>query len=510
MRILLINPPYSALTSRHGTGEQIPLGLLAIGGPLLDDDHEVILLDAEVEHLSIQETADRACAMGPDLIMTGHAGSTPAHPTVIRLARILKRFLPHTPIVYGGVYPTYHGKDILENETCIDIIVRGEGERTALLLARAYAGHIRLSDVPGLFLRHDNQVLATTKAEAITDLDYYRIGWELIQDWDRYHCWGVGRAAIIQLSRGCPHTCTYCGQRGYWTQWRHRDPLKVAAEIAWLYRMHGVKFVDMADENPTSSPRIWRQFLQALIAEDVPVKLFATIRADDIVRDRDFLHLYKQAGLECALMGIETTNARTMKQIRKGSSRQKDYQAIQLLRQHRILSMVGYIAGFEDERLSDYWSALKHLLYYDPDLLNAMYVTPHRWTPFYSESDSRLVVQNDPAKWDYRHQVLSTGSLKPWQTFLAIKILEALIHLRPRYLYRLMRYPDKEIRRALRWCTRKATLVWLNEITDFCQQKRNAAQPKTLALFSGRHDQPSENALHKSKRKSGRMARNPV
>ena len=105
MRILLINPPYSAVTSRHGTGEQIPLGLLAIGGSLLDAGYEVHLLDAEVQHLSIQQVADKVIAHRPDLIMTGHAGSTPAHPTIVRLARHLKRLLPQVPIVYGGVYP---------------------------------------------------------------------------------------------------------------------------------------------------------------------------------------------------------------------------------------------------------------------------------------------------------------------------------------------------------------------------------------------------------------------
>jgi hypothetical protein len=38
MRILLINPPYQTLTANVGVGRQIPLGLLMVGGPLLDAD----------------------------------------------------------------------------------------------------------------------------------------------------------------------------------------------------------------------------------------------------------------------------------------------------------------------------------------------------------------------------------------------------------------------------------------------------------------------------------------
>lgn len=80
MRILLVNPPYHAVTSLYGVGEQIPLGLLSIGGPLLDEGHDVTLLDAEVHHLSIAETVERAAARAPDVILTGHAGeATPFH-----------------------------------------------------------------------------------------------------------------------------------------------------------------------------------------------------------------------------------------------------------------------------------------------------------------------------------------------------------------------------------------------------------------------------------------------
>jgi len=33
MRLVLINPPYRAVTSKFGVGEQIPLGPIAVDGP---------------------------------------------------------------------------------------------------------------------------------------------------------------------------------------------------------------------------------------------------------------------------------------------------------------------------------------------------------------------------------------------------------------------------------------------------------------------------------------------
>jgi len=61
----------------------------------------------------------------------------------------------------------------------------------------------------------------------VRDLDAHRIGWELI-NFVNYSYGGGLRAVVVQFSRGCPHLCTYCGQRGFWTRWRHRDPVRFA------------------------------------------------------------------------------------------------------------------------------------------------------------------------------------------------------------------------------------------------------------------------------------------
>jgi len=315
----------------------------------------------------------------------------------------------------------------------------------------------------------------------------------LIKDWDRYQYWGAGRAAVIQFSRGCPHLCSYCGQRGFWTRWRHRDPCRVAAEIGWLHRTHGIRFVDLADENPTSSKRLWRHFLEALIAEDVPVQLVATIRASDIVRDADILHLYKKAGFSRILMGIETTNADTLERIRKGSTTTTDRRAIRLLRQHDILSQVAYVIGFEEETDRDYLRRLRQLVSYDPDQINAMYVTPHRWTPFYYQNASRRVIEPEQSRWDYRHQVLSTG-VPPWRVFLWVKLTEAILQLRPRALHRLIAHRDPSIRKALRWCYGVGRRAWLFEVRSFLAGQHHLCDDVTLAEFSGAPQDTDEKA----------------
>ena len=504
MRILLINPPHTAIGSRVPYEHLPPLGLLAIGGPLLDAGHEVELLDAEFGPLSPTEIVRQVKEHAPDAVLLGHSGSTSVHPTVVEITRSLRDELPATKIVYGGVFPTYHWRDVLENEPQIDVIVRGEGEATAPRVMHALEHGMPLEEIDGIAFHRYGQPYATPPAQTIRNLDDYRVGWELI-DFSRYSYWGDKRAVVVQFSRGCPHMCNYCGQRGFWTKWRHRDPEKFAAELAWLHREHGVEVVNFADENPTSNKGVWKRFLEALIAEKVNLIIVGSTRADDIVRDADILHLYKAAGVARFLMGMENYDEATLLKIRKGGTPLKDRQAIQLLREHNILAMATWVVGFEEESARDLWHGMKQLLSYDPDQVQIMYVTPHRWTPFFREAAGRQVIQLDQKKWDYKHQVLSTRKMPPWALMSWVKFIELVMQLRPKALWRLWTHPDRGIRDAHYWYYRIGRRVLFFEIGNFLFRERtkHVVNGPTLEEFWGAPQDAEENALQVTRRKPG-------
>jgi anaerobic magnesium-protoporphyrin IX monomethyl ester cyclase len=494
MRILLINPPHPSIGSRIPREQLPPLGLLSIGGPLLDAGHEVRLLDAEFGPLPITEIVRQAVEYAPEALLLGHSGSTSGHPVVVELTRELRQALPGAFIVYGGVFPTYHWREVLEQVPQVDVIVRGEGEETAVRVMAALQAGAPLERIPGIAFRMEGRPHATAAAPVIRDLDAHRIGWELI-DHARYSYWGGLRAVVVQFSRGCPHPCNYCGQRGFWTRWRHRDPVKFAAEIARMHREHGVIVFNFADENPTANPKAWKAFLEALIAEKVTVKLVGSTRADDIVRDAEILHLYKQAGVERWLMGMENYDEATLKKIRKGGSPTKDRLAIQLLRQHGILSMATWVVGFEEETDADYRHGLRQLLAYDPDQIQLLYATPHRWTPFYRSETERRVIQTDTRHWDYKHQVLATRHMPPWRVLLWVKSIEVIMQLRPRAVARLLFMRDPEIQRAHVWYYRMGRRVWPHELLGWLFRERRTATGPTLKEFWGEPQDEEEESM---------------
>jgi anaerobic magnesium-protoporphyrin IX monomethyl ester cyclase len=465
---------------------------------LLDAGHQVRLLDAEFGPMPLARIVSEILHFNPDAVLLGHSGSTSGHPVATQIARAARAALPHTWVVYGGVFPTFHWPEIMAQESGIDFIVRGEGEETAVRLLGALARREPLDTVPGIVFRSstipaprrpdepppvpDGPLRATPPAPLIRDLDQHRVGWELI-DHARYTYWGNRRAVVVQFSRGCPHQCQYCGQRDFWQSWRHRDPVRFAAELARLHRDHGVEVFNFADENPTASRGPWQAFLEALIAEKVPLILVGSTRASDIVRDTDILHLYQRADVARFLLGIESTDERTLQSIRKGSSRAIDREAIRLLRQHRIISMAAWVSDFTQATDRDYWRSLRQIIAYDPNQIQALYATPHRWTAFSQQQAGRRIIQTDLGRWDYKHQVLENQHVPNWRVLLWVKLIEAVSQLRPRSLFRLAAHPDPGFRAAMHWYYSIGRRVWPYELFHWLFLDHRTSRGPALAQF---------------------------
>ena len=482
MRILLINPPHQAIGSRLAGEHLPPLGLLSVAGPLIDAGHQVELLDADYSNMKYGRIVGRAVEAQPDLVLLGHSGSTSAQPIINELVKRIKDQDHRIVSIVGGVFPTFHWRQILDDNPAVDYIVCGEGEQTALDLVTALAGGHDLEQVKGVAYRKNGLPFQTPPADIIMDLDQYRVAWELMGDY-RYTYWGKKKAVVIQFSRGCPYPCTYCGQSIFWKMWRHRDPQLLADEIEMLHRDYGVEVINFADENPSSYQKPWRQFLEALVAKNLDMTLVGSIRADNIVRDAEILPLYKKAGFDRFLLGVENYDATVLEKIKKSGSVSQDMEAIGLLRKNNILSMATYVVGFGEETTKDFINSFKQLLKYDPDQVQLVYATPHKWTPYFKDVEHKKIIQTDQRKWDYKHQVMAMRHLKPWRVTLYFKLIEAFMQVRPKALMRSFFRKDKRLRHAMFWYNNIGKNVWFYELFQFFFKDKRTTQAVALKDF---------------------------
>jgi anaerobic magnesium-protoporphyrin IX monomethyl ester cyclase len=348
-------------------------------------------------------------------------------------------------------------------------------------LIRTWEGTDDLSSVDGVTWRNRREIIVNRSRAPIKNLDDYRPGWELV-DWQRYSMFGFKSAAGLQFSRGCTLTCTYCGQWMFWKKWRHRSPGNVVEQLKILKNQYGVRIVWFADENFAADRDMAKRLLELIVEADLGLSLNLNMTAADVVRDADLIPLYKHAGVDYIVMGIETLKDDVVTNIRKNNPFQISKEAVRLLRENNIVSLTNIIYGLEEESWKTIFEKFKGLLELDSDILNAMYLTPHFWTAQGKSTDPYQVIQTDLDKWSYRNQVLATRYLKPLELFLGVKLTEILFHLRPKALKRLAFGKDKHYLQIMRHSMWVGIKVLLAEIFEFLFQTKFSPRGSLKAL----------------------------
>ena len=480
-RIVLINPARHFIANEHGLGYLIPLGLVCIGGPLIDAGFTVKLIDHDLYGWTLPRLVREVSDFNADYILLGHSGSTAAHKTALKTIRAIHAALTHVRVVYGGVYPSYADRLVMAECEEIDAIVRGEGEQTVVGLIRTWEQTDDLGYVDGVTWRNGVEIVVNRSRTPIRNLDEYRPGWELV-DWPRYSMFGFRNAAGLQFSRGCTLTCTYCGQWMFWKKWRHRSPENVIEQLKTLANQYGVKIVWFADENFAADRDVAKEILERIAAADLDLSLNLNMTAADVVRDADLIPLYKRAGVDYIVMGVETLKDDVITSIRKNNPFEVSKKAVRLLRENNIVSLTNLIYGLEEESWGTILEKFKGLLTLDSDILNAMYLTPHFWTAQGKATDPYNVIQTDQDKWSYRNQVLATRHLPPLGLFLGVKLTEILFHLRPRAVRRVLFAKDKRYLQIMRHSMWVGMKVILAEIYEFFFQTKFSKQGSLRAL----------------------------
>lgn len=468
-RVLLINPARHFIANQNGLGYLTPLGLVSIGGPLIDAGFTVKLIDHDAYGWSFRKLVEEVRKYQADYILLGHSGSTASHKTAIRTIKELKKSFPNIKAIYGGVYPSYANQSIMRECSEVDVIVRGEGEQTIVELINALENNESLEKIEGITWRKGSQVIANRSRAPIQNLDLYRPGWELL-DWPLYRMFGFERAAGLQFSRGCPLTCSYCGQWMFWKKWRHRSPENIVEQLTILKEEYGVNYVWFADENFSADKETVKHLLEIILEAKLDLSLNLNMTAADVVRDADIIPLYKAAGVDYIVMGVESLKDSVVVNIRKNNPFEISKEAVSLLRQNNIISLTNIIYGLEEESWHTIREKFNGLLELDSDILNAMYLTPHFWTSQGKGVEPSDVIQSDLNKWSYRNQVIATPNLNPIELFMGVKLTEALFHLRPKALKRLFFAKDKRYLKVMRSSMWVGIRVMVAEIFEFIFQ----------------------------------------
>jgi radical SAM superfamily enzyme YgiQ (UPF0313 family) len=122
--------------------------------------------------------------------------------------------------------------------------------------------------------------------------------------------------AITLASRGCPYKCTFCLTIMQGKQWRLRSIPKIADELEWLVREHGIRSVMFFDFEFGLNRDRTNELCREIAARKLPLTWGCEMRVSDA--KEDVLREMKAAGCNFIGFGVESGNQEILNKTKKG------------------------------------------------------------------------------------------------------------------------------------------------------------------------------------------------
>lgn len=299
--------------------------------------------------------------------------------------------LPHDiTLIAGGIAVTNDPDHFFDSYPHLDIVALGYGEQTMeeLVLAGSPV------DVKGLAYRQRaksfSPAIRPTIEDAATAAGHIvRNQYRYDVDVSNFH---VNRKLRrysypflsmkgdnVATSIGCPMVCAFCGWRtniyGEVQKWIAREPEDVVDEIAETES----DIVHIVDANFAHDTKRVERICDLLIERGIKRLLACEIRVNSLAYDVELVKKMERAGFFMFMVGVESTDDRILKRLRKGYTTKMCRRAFDNLRQTHIITLGNFLIGApgttEDEML--YVADYAHELGLDFISPNKIYAYPN-------------------------------------------------------------------------------------------------------------------------------------
>ena len=260
---------------------------------------------------------------------------------VYEACEVIRENAPDTKIIVGGAEVTVNRKLILEECSCIDYAVKGEGEITTYELVRAIEKNEKVDEIPGVLYRKDGEIIENNDRELVADIT--SLPWP-----DRAYLKDKKlTVASITTSRGCKGNCAFCMTHDIWPIWRGREVFDMIDEIKYLYHNYEVdciNFTDASFEDPDIHCERMNQILDGILSLDFKIYFSVDFRAEFISKCTDeILQKLIAAGLSRVVVGIEAANEYDLRLYGKRATLQQNYEIADFFMKAHIPFYPGFI-----------------------------------------------------------------------------------------------------------------------------------------------------------------------
>ncbi|MHC4617671.1 MAG: B12-binding domain-containing radical SAM protein [Planctomycetota bacterium] len=356
MKCLLINPPISDSNDPRQTFPvAFPHGLGYVATALAKAGIEVEVLDIYIHKMSKAQVTQKLGEVLPRVDFVGISGIINGFRYIRWLVLSIKACHPQVPVVLGGSI-CGPNPELLLGSTDVDICCIGEGEETAVDIARVIAGDMKPEQVLGIAYRQRDKVVITPPRPLENNLARFDFPHWKAFDMEKYVTAPPTIAAsrhkrnmTMVGTRGCPYHCHFCSP-GLGRKVRTRPIQSILDELGMLVDRYGIEHFEFVDELFFINEDFTRAFCSQLIDAGLSLTWRALGRVNILHRfSEGTFALIKESGCHWMGFGMESGSQKILDRMNKGITPEQTENVIRKTRKAGIRFSGNFIFGYPGE-----------------------------------------------------------------------------------------------------------------------------------------------------------------
>lgn len=351
MRVTLV---YPSIGGRVRAAQMQPLSIAALAG-LTPKDVELRFYDDRIEAVDYDAPTD----------LVGISVQTFTAKRAYEIAAEFRR--RNIPVAMGGFHVSAVPDEAAQHA---DAVVIGQAEDLwPRLLEDARSGRLQ-------------RVYRQQQRPSLRGLRYSR---------DIFHGKRYLRVNMVEFGRGCPYSCGFCSVSEFFGRRKDCRPIgEVVDEIRALPRW----IVEFVDDNLIGDLPRAKELLRALI----PLKIRWVAQAGiEFAFDEDLLKLAAASGCAGLLIGLESLNQESLRQMGKSARCRADQfaNAIARIHAHGIRICASFLFGYDHDTPEAFQNTLTFANEQKFALALFNHLTPFPGTPLYREMQTQQRLRFD-------------------------------------------------------------------------------------------------------------------
>ncbi|MDD5032960.1 MAG: cobalamin-dependent protein [Candidatus Pacebacteria bacterium] len=401
MDILLIYPPisvnerYSSNVGKAG-GNLAPLGIANVAAYLREKGFNTGIIDAVAENYTINDLAKKILEINPRVV--GISALTSNFFRAVAVAKEIKKILPDALVIIGGHHAAIMPLEIMRENECFDILVKGEGELTAKEVMEEYKKFgwnredflKKCGQIKGIYFKSGDEVIFTGDRDMIENLDALPFPARDLLPMDKYlplpNQYKRAPVANMVAIRGCVFNCTFCSSASmFGRKIRLMSPERTVNEIEYLIKEYGVKEISFWDDAITVSREWMMKFCDLILEKGIDITWTCYSRVNTV--DEELLRKMKNAGCWNIFFGFESGDQKLLDNIDKRITLEQIEKANDLCKKVGIEVRASFMLALPGETPELGQKTIDFAKKLNPDYAQFSVTTPYPGTRLYDEAE---------------------------------------------------------------------------------------------------------------------------